>query len=365
MKPINTTSNFQIDLASESKDAPLWVELFPVGSKIIARDGRSWNYEPQKLIKAFAANNAPLPIDYEHGQDHLAIKGHAAPAAGWIVELQDRGGALWGKVEWTKKAAKLIIERAYRFISPAFTHQKDGEITRLLGAGLVNRPALEMTALSREQQSPTNNEKEQAMLKAIAKALGLDETSDEKAILAELAKRNKQTKSLCAALGLKEDDNLETANVAVKSLDEKHSKALASLETAADGSEFEALRQQLTDTQTTLASLQKDNQTKEIDTLIDAQVLAGKITPASKEQYRAMCASDDGIEKFKALAATLPVICEPSKLDGKKPNESQVDDNVDPVALAAQANKYKDEQLTLGREISTAQAIEEIKEKTQ
>nr|WP_275039548.1 phage protease [Bartonella vinsonii] len=51
-------------------------------------------------------------------------------------------------------ATKKIISREYRYLSPEFRHSKKGEILNLAGAGLVNRPALVMTALSREQPLP-------------------------------------------------------------------------------------------------------------------------------------------------------------------------------------------------------------------
>lgn len=138
-------------LAKVPPNAPEWVELFPPGPNIKAVDGRAWRYVPKDLIAAFQNGRQVLAVDYEHGQNHLAGKGFKAPASGWIVELQERGGGLWGRVEWTEAAAKMIVEREYRFISPDFRHRADGTITRLVGAGLVNRPALEMTALSSAQ----------------------------------------------------------------------------------------------------------------------------------------------------------------------------------------------------------------------
>lgn len=63
-----------------------------------------------------------MVIDYEHQTDHTSENGQPAPAAGWIRELDVRGGALWGRVEWTAKAAASIAAREYRYISPTFRH---------------------------------------------------------------------------------------------------------------------------------------------------------------------------------------------------------------------------------------------------
>nr|WP_244428947.1 phage protease [Bartonella vinsonii] len=38
-------------------------------------------------------------IDYEHGQHHRARNGLEAPASGWIEELAERDGAIWGRVK--------------------------------------------------------------------------------------------------------------------------------------------------------------------------------------------------------------------------------------------------------------------------
>lgn len=157
---MDKTEGSEIALAPKSNgnwaSVPEWVQLLPTGPQVIARDGRKWSFNPAQIIAAFKANNGPLVVDYEHAQDLVAPSGSPAPAAGWIVELEDRLGAIWGKVEWTDRAATQIVEKAYRFLSPSMRHTKDGIITRLAGAGLVNRPALEMTALSRQSDVPAN-----------------------------------------------------------------------------------------------------------------------------------------------------------------------------------------------------------------
>ncbi|HMN13234.1 MAG TPA: phage protease [Bellilinea sp.] len=127
--------------------APNWVNLLPPGPDLVARDGRRWTYDPAVVIAAFASNKGPLPVDYEHAQDILAPKGEIAPAAGWIIGMAERGGALWGKVEWTERAAQQIASREYLFISASMRLDTSGRIVRLVGAGLVNRPALPVAPL--------------------------------------------------------------------------------------------------------------------------------------------------------------------------------------------------------------------------
>ena len=363
MAKATATAIFGTDLASAEPAgaaAPEWVEMFPAGPEIAARDGRRWTADADAVIAAFVANNGPLPIDYEHGQDILAERGEAAPAAGWIVELQNRLGAVWARVEWTVRAAAMIAAREYRFISPAFNTTKDGRITRLLGAGLVNRPAIEMKALSRNQ--PHNQE---ISMKAIAKALGLDEGVAEAAILAAIDAGAAEHKALASALKL-DPTNADQAAItaAIAKLQGDLDTALAALAAAPDKAEMAAVRQSLADTAAALAAIQKKDADRDIDAALDAAQAAGKITPASRDTYRAMCAVDGGLDRFRALASTLPVICEPSKLDGGKATTEDGGD-VDPIQLAARARKHQEEQAAAGRQIDIATAVVEAKEMKQ
>jgi len=361
MTKATATAIFHTELAAD-KSAPGWVQLFPAGPTITARDGRRWAADPRAVVSAFAANRGPLPIDYEHGQDHLAPQGHAAPAAGWIIDVEERNGEVWGKVEWTDKAAAMIAAREYRFISPAFNHTKDGRITRLLGAGLVNRPALQMKALSREAagQEPTTQETED--MKAIARALGLGEDADEAAILAAIAARNGERAALAQALKLDPEKADQAAITgAIAALQQEAQTATAALQQAPDKAELAAIRQSLADTTAALDALRRKDADREIDAALDAAQAEGKITPASRETYRAMCATEGGLERFKALAATLPVICEPTRL-----GERQADtrgQELDPYDLAAEANRYQEEQRQAGRMISFSDAVLTVKEK--
>ncbi|PRA86943.1 hypothetical protein CQ054_07025 [Ochrobactrum sp. MYb29] len=124
-----------------------WAQLLPAGPRIDARDGRWWTFDPATVIAAFRANSGPLAVDYEHAQDLVAPKGSPAPAAGWIVAMEEREGSLWGNIEWTERAAQLISGKAYRYLSPSIRHDSARNIKALNGAGLVNRPALYLEPL--------------------------------------------------------------------------------------------------------------------------------------------------------------------------------------------------------------------------
>ncbi|MDF1552718.1 MAG: phage protease [Deferrisomatales bacterium] len=132
--------------------APEWVELLPLGPTIKGRDGRQWlNDRPDEVVAAFSTANEPVLIDYEHASELAAPEGKPAPAAGWLSQLAVRGGgSVWGRVEWTPRAAQMISDREYRFLSPCFSYDRQtNRIVRLLSVGLTNRPNLALVALNR------------------------------------------------------------------------------------------------------------------------------------------------------------------------------------------------------------------------
>ncbi|WP_428700198.1 phage protease [Stappia sp.] len=283
--------------SSEGAAAPEWVQLFPAGPQLVARDGRSWRLsDPQAVIAAFEANGAPIPIDYEHGQAHRAPKGETAPAAGWITAMEIREGTIWARAEWTDKAAAMIAAREYRFLSPEFYHTKAGEVFLVVGAGLVNRPALRMTALSRADDPTAPHTTETDM----------------------------DLTALCRALGLDAGASVENILAAVERLQGEHRTALAAAEAPAmerfvPRADYDQAIARADTAETDLAAMQTERQTGEISAAIEDAVKAGKIAPASRDHYRALCAVEGGLENFKKLVGTMPVIGTPSDLDDRDP----------------------------------------------
>ncbi|UNF42922.1 phage protease [Bartonella krasnovii] len=304
--------------------APEWVELLPKAPNVKARDGREWHYDPQRILKAFAANKGPLVIDYEHGQHHRARNGLEAPASGWIEELAERDGAIWGRVKWTDMAAKKIVAREYRYLSPEFRHSKNGEILSLAGAGLVNRPALVMTALSREHSStppltplvvsPTTLTEKMMDLTAIASALELAEDAKPAEILASIATREKERVELNA---------------------------------------------QLTKAREDLALLREEQKKATIESLLDKAIEEGKILPATREDYRALCTLEGGMEHFQTLVEKLPVLASTSPLETCALVQEH---QLAPEDIALAARHYQQEQKAQGFDITISQAVDYISE---
>ncbi|WP_336288663.1 phage protease [Bartonella sp. CB60] len=302
-----------IDLCQDSsiKRAPEWVQILPKSPHVKARDGREWHYDPKIILEAFAANQGPLSIDYEHGQHYRARKGLEAPASGWIEKLAERDGAIWGHVKWTDAAAHKIITQEYRYLSPEFRHSKNGEILGLAGAGLVNRPALVMTALSSQQSLTTLTEKDMDFT-AIASALSLAEDAMPDEILAVIAAREKERVELTS---------------------------------------------QLTDVQNRLALLQIEQKNTAIDRILDKAIEEGKILPAARAEYRALCAIEGGIEHFQALVDKLPVLVSTSSLETSALAQEQ---ELAPEDIALAARHYQQEQAQRGCAITMSEAVDYI-----
>ncbi|MEE4376109.1 MAG: phage protease [Candidatus Competibacteraceae bacterium] len=155
MNPLNTGTGLNPELPPNGA-APDWVELIPAGPSIIGRDGRSWlNDQPDAIVTAYQNQRIPLVIDWEHATERRAPQGEEAPAAGWLVALQNRLGAIWGKAEWTTRARNQIGNREYRFLSPTFLyHKSTSRIAALTSVALTNQPNLHLTALNQRAPLP-------------------------------------------------------------------------------------------------------------------------------------------------------------------------------------------------------------------
>ena len=141
-------------LAQNTASAPPWIELIPAGAVVAGADGRRWtNPDPAGVVAASKVSaSRPLPLDWEHATETRAPQGLPAPAAGWIDGLELREGAVWGRVAWTDEGRAHVAGRAYRFVSPVFTHTRDdNRILALRSVGLTNTPNLTLTALNRSE----------------------------------------------------------------------------------------------------------------------------------------------------------------------------------------------------------------------
>lgn len=193
------------EIHAQGGTVPDAIQLFPAGT-FRATDGRpadapGWTLTAElaaRLIQQASARANPYLIDYEHQTLRAEQNGQPAPAAGWFRALEWReGSGLWAVgVEWTERARTMIASREYRFISPVFIYDKQGNVLRLLHAALTNDPAIDgMAAAEALAFDPTfDTDTETTMNPELLKLLGLPETATEdealealKALVAKLA----------------------------------------------------------------------------------------------------------------------------------------------------------------------------------
>ncbi|MCB5204245.1 phage protease [Neorhizobium sp. T786] len=274
MTSVATIDVFAVEPLAGADKGPQWIKLAPRGP-FTARDARKFTIDPELLVERFNADKVALPIDVDHATVKKAMFGESAPAIGWIEELQARPDGLYGRVEWLEPGLAILAAKSHRFISPALKTDDHGRAYWLHSAGLVAAPGISMPAVA--SADPTHTETN--MLKAIAKALNLQEDANEAACLSAIG--DMLTKRVDPAI---------------------HQQALDQVKTL--GSELESIKA-------------VDRKSK-IDTLLEGALTAKKISPAQRESYEALCATDSGFEQVWKLIETLGAGLAPSDLDNKR-----------------------------------------------
>ncbi len=290
--------------------APEWIELLP-GGVFYGRDGRGPFRvdDPAAVIESTIAlqMNAGLPIDYDHATDFGAPEGRPAPAAGWIRELEVRDGAVWGRVEWTARAANSIVAREYRYVSPVFQFDpKDGSVTRLLRAGLTNNPNLHLTAIaaSRIAAGDARNERMELPTQELRGLLNLDGD----ATVADVVVKVRELRAARDA---------SAPTTGAHAHDPAHYVAIAEFERAL----------------TELNALKAERPRERAAHTVEEAIRAGKIVPAQREWAIAYCAAD--ARGFQAFAAKQPsILGESLGLAGEPPADMRAGGGLNAAELA-------------------------------
>ncbi len=274
---IETAGAPAFGVESDDLAPPEWIQLIPAGS-FHGRDGRGPYVlaDPSAVIAATNAlrMKAGIAIDYDHATDFGAPQGNPAPAAGWITEFAIRSGAIWGRVEWTERAASAIRAHEYRYISPVFQYApSDGTITRLLRAGLTNNPNLYLTAISAAGDEESNMDE---FLKKLREMLGLPADASTDDILERLGNAAGDYDAAAAH----RSGNFDPARyVAVA----EFQQALSELNT-----------------------LKMERAREKAEHAVDAAIRSGKLVPAHREWAISYCAADP--KGFAGFAARQPVV---------------------------------------------------------
>jgi phage I-like protein len=261
--------------------------------------------ESLNSIMAFRKKREPNDevIDYEH----KSFSGEEAPAGGWIKKLLNKGkDGIWGVVEWTEKARKMIEAKEYRYFSPVtLTRKTDGKVLGLLGGGLTNMPnILGMQPLTNKSVQKSEfvilnqiqTHKEEPKMKKLLALLGLAETAteDEASVaLNNLITANQsaetviaQNKATVEALGLKPDATASEITGTIMAMKQTHS--------------------QHGDLAGTVAELTNKLALRDAAEAVEVALHSGKITPAQKPWAIDYATKD--LAAFQVFVNKAPVI---------------------------------------------------------
>ena len=279
------TDSLFLCLNAENGTVPARIQILPAGKKIKGVDGREWTLsDPAALCTRMNSSGSVTVrngcvIDENHSTDLSAPKGGEAPAFGWFRNFKvESDGSIWADVEWNARGQKAVSEKEYRYISPVFTRDKDGNITEILRAALTNNPNLDNPALNSSQ-----------------------ETAEEK----------NMDKELCAALGIPETATTEDALAAISKLKTELNGAQnkgIDLAAYAPRADLTAMQQRAEKAEKELAELNAASLNAKATAAVEQAVKDGKIAPASKDTYLELCASEDGFAKFEKIMAATPSI---------------------------------------------------------
>lgn len=254
-------------LPAADAGAPDWVQLVPAGT-FSGVDGRGPYHlrDAQAVIRTSRLQFGDrLPIDENHSIDRRAPKGEPSPARGWIVELQEREGSIWGRVEWTDEGRGLVAGRAYRGISPCIYRNAAGDIVAVARASLVNEPNLRALATLH------NQDRNMDLIAQLRAALGLGADASEADVLAAVAANktvvdthSASIKAIATAAGL--SDALAADGI------------VAELQSRQAGGDqvVTTLRGAVADLQSQLTTLQADSAKKDATRFIDDAIALGR-----------------------------------------------------------------------------------------
>ncbi|MBJ3783406.1 phage protease [Devosia sediminis] len=285
-----THASVEVAALPYGEDKAVWNKLVPAGT-FKARDGRGpFHAGGKSEMEAILARTmeyaggTELMIDYDHQSFLSAVKGvgGTAKAAGWIKKLEVREDGIWGLIEWTALAARSIKRNEYRYLSPSFSNDKAGNIHTIFNAGLLNMPAMDLVAVAAGADLSTPTEPD---MKTIAKALGLEETASEDAILAAINAQAADRTRVLTTAGLKPEATTDELVTTLSVL-----KTASAGKTEVDPTKFVPI-DQVTALQDEVTTLKADILGGKAEAAVDDAIEKGKLLPALR---------DWGLQLFKS-----------------------------------------------------------------
>lgn len=313
------------------------IQLLPYG-EFRAVDGRPFDAPAWFLTEqngrdvADLANQSrtQLVVDYEHQTLYKEQNGQPAPAAGWMrwVEFTPKG--LFADVEWTDKAAALIQNREYRYISAVFAYDTQGYVRKLFHAALTNNPALdgmdEVLAAASAQLNFTQSTTEQNPMNELLQQLfGLPHASED------------ELKAALSALLAAKPQNVALSADVFAQLADKDSKIAALSAQATQAAQPDLTKYApvsvVQELQNQVAALTAQRDADKGSELITAALSAGKLLPAQKEWAESVLKQPNGLAFLTGFLQNAQPI---AALNQSQTQAQNVSGSLNTVALTAE-----------------------------
>lgn len=182
----------------------------------------------RRIAEQLAANTVRKAFDYAHDIEgnNEKLPGYEQIAAGWIAPQIESvpGEGIYVHSEWTPRAAELIKNKEFRYVSPVVVYRKsDKVVIGIDSAALTNKPAIPNMPVIKNSQldqigdsvweslrytfglPPVATYREIIMqmeefLKKVRADLGLPDTADAPAVLTAISANSANHKALRAAV---------------------------------------------------------------------------------------------------------------------------------------------------------------------
>ena len=192
-------------------DAPLAVQLAPFGEfkgVLNKADGKKTPIVQhldqaafERILNAWNAAGSPeLLVD----ADHLSCEGGSTKAFAWASNLRIEDGGLYADFRFTDAGRAAVNAREYRFVSPVFNCDENGEAVGLQSVALTNRPNLPVSCVLNRESTGVNNVEDnegKPNMEKILSALGLgSDASEDDAVAAIDGMKKKVADNEAAAL---------------------------------------------------------------------------------------------------------------------------------------------------------------------
>jgi phage I-like protein len=293
------------------------IQLFPAGW-FGAPDGsgQRWFLDAalaQQLIDAATCKQNDYLFDYEHQSLNAPKATGPVLAAGWFKSLTwVEGEGLFADVKWTERAASLIQEDEYRYVSPVFRYDERGNVRELVNAALTNMPVLDGMRQVAASLAFFNNDGETIVddiIEELRWMLNLPLSSTPEDIKAELQKlitRLSGGQGMAAA-SISLIDILEQKDQTIQAGETKITALSAAQQShVPDPTKFVPVGV-VDDLRTKLASLSTQIQGDKVDTLMTAALSDGRVMQGADEANLRELGKTDYALMAKMVAARQPI----------------------------------------------------------